>query len=318
LTMPIVEGSSGDPRLTFGARETQQQAIHKPPRHSPIESMAEEAYAAKMTAAYKIPDQARDFYVSTDPRRLPVYNYQTTVQDFHPPMAPADIAQHRTRNKTSSSLVHGATPVARGDSQPEDLRIPPLEGGTILHTNKHLYIRDSDGSRRILEVNGSNTEERADKNLPSHEYWKPPPQRFDFVTGGKKTTNQRNFEDTLMKGINEQAIKDSSQMLRNPLAPGMDQAHVRKSHCMDYSQGIPTFDDKKPLVGGQQAPKYGRRSTPPAYDQAPQDPYDLGLHQSKSQFFPDSMYSQSANSIGEFFTEGNEVKPMQPVSRVSQ
>ena len=77
--------------------------------------------------------------------------YLTTTNASYQPRNPADSQQHRLRSFNTSALTK--VPSRGLESSPTPCPTAPLDGGAAIHATRFLGVRDSDGGRRLIEVN---------------------------------------------------------------------------------------------------------------------------------------------------------------------
>jgi len=92
--------------------------------------------------------------------------YVTSTNASFQQRAPADSQQHRLRSFVTSAYV----PARTLDSTPAYCAVPPLSGSQTLHATRFLGVRDSDGGRRLIEMDTTGAP------VPTAP-WKLPPTR---------------------------------------------------------------------------------------------------------------------------------------------
>lgn len=78
----------------------------------------------------------------------PLDEYLTTTNASYTSRPLCDSQQHRLRMKTTSSFV----PARTLDSAPAYCATPALAGGGTMHATRFVGVRDSDGGRRLIEL----------------------------------------------------------------------------------------------------------------------------------------------------------------------
>ena len=154
--------------------------------------------------------------------------YLTSTNASFQQRAAADSQQHRLRGFTTSSFV----PERSLNSSPTHMPSSPLDGSTSLHATRYLGVRDSDGSRRLIEVDTTGAPAAtAPWKLPA----KPPappelPQPKKFVSSQPTTHNV----DTVRSFMNGEVDTSLTPLPREPLPA---ECRVTRKHRRPFAMG---------------------------------------------------------------------------------
>jgi len=126
----------------------------------------------------------------------------TTNKSFRPQTGP-NAQQHRLRSFTTSSLV----PARSLNSTPTALPAPALGGSSSLHETRFLGVRDSDGGRRLLDINttGEPTTAAVAGSAAAAQYVPQYSQRLNFVPSQPASTSVTDAEWALYAPIDPSA-----------------------------------------------------------------------------------------------------------------
>lgn len=178
----------------------------------------------------------------------PVPNpYLTTTNASFQQRPVADSQQHRLRSFTTSAYV----PARSLESAPTYVPSPALVGSAKLHETRYLGVRDSDGSRRILEIDTTGAPPPS-ANLPTAPA--PPPEYPPSVPYVSSQPTSRNF-DTIRSVMDGSAVDFTATPLpRSPL-PDSQKVSVkhRRPFAMGYMDSFRTHDEHKITVTKKQA-----------------------------------------------------------------
>lgn len=168
----------------------------------------------------------------------------------------ADMQQHRLRGFTTSSFV-GTTTADRLNSAATPCPTASLTGGSSLHSQRFLGLRDSDGTRRLLDthVDGSPSELAPTETAPLP----PPPPASSFVSSQPTTRNT----DTVHAMVSGEI--DPSRGVFNRV-PWPEDAKIntfqhRRPGAMDVIDGQMRFQEHK-IEKKKEAMRAARAATP--------------------------------------------------------
>ena len=121
------------------------------------------------------------------PISAPPEPYMTSTNAFFAQRPLADSQQHRLRTYTSSKI----NPSRSLSSTPSRVPTAPLSGGQALHATRYLAVNDSDGMRRMIEVDTTGAPAAAEVlKLPTTPHPMPvPPAPLSFVPSHPTTCN---------------------------------------------------------------------------------------------------------------------------------
>lgn len=176
--------------------------------------------------------------------------YLTTTNQSYTLRPMADSQQHRLRGfKTSSFVLERSL-----DSTPARCPTAPLEGGTALHSTRYLGVHDSDGSRKLIEVDTTGAPAATNAwKLPTEPMEPPPlPQPVPYVSSHPSTHTQDTARKVAMSAselADPTATARHVASLREPRQPWPAAAAITLKHrrpcAMDTKYGVPIFNEHK-------------------------------------------------------------------------
>lgn len=170
--------------------------------------------------------------------------YLTSTLASYQPRPAADMQQHRLRGFTTSSFVN-CDPL---NSAPQRCPTAPLDGGSSLHSQRYIGLRDSDGSRRLLDTGATappfalGTSDTAP--LP------PPPVARKFVSSQPTTRNTDTVRDMQAGEVDPKA--SAIERKPWPAEAGVTTKH-RRPCAMDIHYGMMRFQEHKITQAKEQA-----------------------------------------------------------------
>jgi len=195
--------------------------------------------------------QTTSFTASRSLRSAPVTAvpdpYLTSTNASFKPRPMADSQQHRLRGFTTSSYV----PERSLDSAPSRCPTAPLDGATTLHATRYLGVRDSDGSRRLIEVDTTGAPAAtAAWKLPTAPSEPPPsPSRLPYVSSQPMTRSMDLAKDMADAATLMTDTAALGATAREPRKPWPAEAKVTVKHrrpcAMGYEHGMPCWHEYK-------------------------------------------------------------------------
>jgi len=197
--------------------------------------------------------QTTSFTASRSLRSAPVTAvpdaYLTSTNSSFRPRPMADSQQHRLRGFTTSAYV----PERSLDSAPARCPTAPLDGATTLHATRFLGVRDSDGSRRLIEVDTTGAPApTASWKLPTAPSEPPPePNRLPFVASQPMTRSMDLAKEMADDAVNISTFSGfpGGTASREPRSPWPSNAAVTVKHrrpfAMGYEHGMPIWYEYK-------------------------------------------------------------------------
>lgn len=176
--------------------------------------------------------------------------YLTTTNASFQLRPMADSQQHRLRGFTTSAYV----PERSLDSAPARCPTAPLDGATSLHATRYLGVRDSDGSRKLIEVDTTGAPAPTNSwKLPTTPMEPPPlPPPLPFVSSHPSTHTQdmaRNIAASASELADPAVTSRHIATSRGPRLPWPADAAISLKHrrpcAMDTKYGTPIFNEHK-------------------------------------------------------------------------
>ena len=174
--------------------------------------------------------------------------YLTTTNKSFQPRPSADSQQHRLRGFTTSAFV----PARSLNSTPMRVPTAPLDDSSALHGTRYVGVRDSDGGRRLIEVDTTGAPAAtAPWKLPTMPSAPPEyPPSTPFVSSHPTTTN----DDTVRSVLSSDVEGALSPLPRSPLPPeNVVSVKHRRPFAMGYSDGFRTYNEYRILETQKQA-----------------------------------------------------------------
>lgn len=175
--------------------------------------------------------------------------YQTSTNASFQQRPAADSQQHRLRGFTTSNFV----PARSLNSAPMVVPTSALDGSTALHATRFVGVRDSDGGRRLIEVDTTGgPAATAPWKLPTMPTAPPEyPPSTPFVSSQPATRN----DDTVRSVSSGEAFDLTAYPLpRSPLpAECVVPVKHRRPFAMGYRDSFRTHDEFRILETAQQA-----------------------------------------------------------------